>query len=334
MLLSILLINEVINLILLDRLRYFLLLWIPGTIILAYTITAVPHWKVIACIFLVAWGLAAAQFYGSPTLLSRVGGAARTRLYPQLQHYSYLLQDQARSGDFLLGFTQDDKVNTRWRFPYSVADYYVQALLSVEGYFIPPQLTGAELLEDLADLSRNQAYILLAYDPLALPSSLPAVLEFLKADFAACTELVEQERIYIQRYARRFMPCEKPYAPIHYDNGIKIIDKFADYDKEQKTVRVVTGWQVADEAQLQEYNVSLQILTPDWQMMAQSDRHLYDDVLKWYVAELSTDGLPPGDYRVVVILYDRYSRAKVSGTDLTSGEVGTILPILAFTVEK
>ncbi len=69
-------------------------------------------------------------------------------------------------------------------------------------------------------------------------------------------------------------------------------------------------------------------------MMAQSDRHLYDDVLKWYVAELSTAALPPGDYRVVVILYDRYSGAKVSGTDLTSGEVGTILPILHFTVEQ
>ena len=64
------------------------------------------------------------------------------------------------------------------------------------------------------------------------------------------------------------------------------------------------------------------------------DRHLYNKILKWYVTELSTTGLPPGEYRVVVILYDRYnSSSKVAGVDATTGEVGTILPILHFTIE-
>ena len=85
-------------------------------------------------------------------------------------------------------------------------------------------------------------------------------------------------------------------------------------------VRVVTGWEVADESQLEEYNVSIQIITPEWVNVRQaSDRHLYHEVLKWYVVEMPTSGLPPGDYRVVVILYDRYkSSAKVNGTDATT----------------
>ena len=53
------------------------------------------------------------------------------------------------------------------------------------------------------------------------------------------------------------------------------------------------------------------------------------------VVELSTANLPAGDYRAVVILYDRFkSSAKVRGIDLTSGEAGAILPVLHFTIEE
>ena len=90
----------------------------------------------------------------------------------------------------------------------------------------------------------------------------------------------------------------------------------------------VTGWEAVDEQLLYEYNVSIQIHTAEGQNTGrQIDRHLYDDILKWYVAELPTTGLPPGDYRVMVIVYDRETGEKVSGTDLATGESGTILPI-------
>ncbi len=130
------------------------------------------------------------------------------------------------------------------------------------------------------------------------------------------------------------LSCDREYQPIHYENGIKILDRFGDYDSERQSVRVVTGWEVADEAQLEEYNISIQILTHEGRNVRQAgDRHLYDNILKWYVAEISTDGLAPGNYRAVVILYDRYSKAKISGADLISGESATILPIMNFKLE-
>ena len=68
-------------------------------------------------------------------------------------------------------------------------------------------------------------------------------------------------------------------------------------------------------------------------MKKQEDRHLYNNILKWYRSDLSTAGLPPGDYRVMVIVYDRETIKKVAGTDLVSGRTGDIFPILAFTIE-
>jgi len=94
------------------------------------------------------------------------------------------------------------------------------------------------------------------------------------------------------------------------------------------------GWEVSDQSQLAEFYASILLLTSDWQNQRQApDRHLYDDILKWYAVELSTAGLPPGDYQVVIILYDRYTKAKVSGADIVSGETGTIFPILKFRIE-
>ena len=116
------------------------------------------------------------------------------------------------------------------------------------------------------------------------------------------------------------LACDRQYQPIHYENGIKIVDKFGGYDSERESVRVVTGWEVADEAQLDEYNVSIQIITPDWQKVGQApDRHLHDDVLKWYAAEISTAGLSAGTYHVVVILYDRRQQGEGRGRRSVNG---------------
>ena len=119
-----------------------------------------------------------------------------------------------------------------------------------------------------------------------------------------------------------------------YQSGVTLVDRFAQYVPEEQKVNILSGWEVENDEALYEYNVSLQFITPDGQRLgAQIDRHLYDDVFKWFSAELSTEDLPPGDYRVMVIHYDRESRKKVGGVDLVSGREDNIFPIVSFTVE-
>ena len=167
------------------------------------------------------------------------------------------------------------------------------------------------------------------------PAALTQVLQAAQAAYSACEILVDEQTLIVQRYVIKPLTCDREYQPVQYENGIKILDKFADFDSERGSVRIVTGWEVADDAQLQQYNVSIQLITADWQNVSQAgDRHLYDEILKWYSVDMPTAGLPPGDYRAVVVLYDRFSNAKVSGTDLRSGETGAILPVFAFTITE
>ena len=59
----------------------------------------------------------------------------------------------------------------------------------------------------------------------------------------------------------------------------------------------------------------------------------HDDVLPWYAVEVPVGDLPAGDYRVMVILYDRETVKKVSGVDLATGLPSDIHPVMSFTVD-
>ena len=43
------------------------------------------------------------------------------------------------------------------------------------------------------------------------------------------------------------LDCDREYAPIEYENGVTLVDRFARYLPEDNVVQTVTGWEVADE---------------------------------------------------------------------------------------
>ncbi len=340
----IILLNELIGLIPMTvtdpaapaRMRYFLILWIPFMLLFAYGLGMMPRWPWIAVGCLLLWSVAGYQFYRSNEILIHAGGMFRTRLYPPMQNYVYHLQGKVRSQDYLLGFTQMNYVNQDLKHGKSAADFYTQLRLGIDGAFIQHRnrKDWDWLTRDVRDKIDGRPYLLLTYDPQNKHPQLDGTLSRIESDYAACDVIVDTPDLFVQRYVNSILDCHREYAPIAYDNGIKVVDRFARYVPEADLVRILTGWEVADERLLYEYNVSLQIITPDWQNTGrQIDRHLHEeDVLKWYAAELSTDGLPPGDYRVMVIVYDRETNKKVSGTDLTSGQSTDIFPILTFAI--
>ena len=225
-------------------------------------------------------------------------------------------------------------MNNGLHFGFSTVEYYSQAVLGIHGAFIYTELEGSELEEEFHGRVDSHPYLLYTYEPANMPGNFDEVKKLLEQEYAPCEVVVDTQAIFVQRYIDRTLACDREYQPIHFDNGVKIVDKFAYYDAEAKSVRVVTGWEVAEKEQLEAYNVSVQIITPDWQSVRQApDRHLYDDVLKWYVVDLSTEDLPPGDYRAMVILYDRDTIKKVKGTELTAGHTSDIFSVLTFTID-
>ena len=327
--------NELVGLIPLNRMRYFLMLWIPFMLLFAYGLSMAPRWRWVTALCLLLWGIAGAQFYRSDDILGYVGGMAFSYKYPPMQDYIYHLEGKARPQDYLLGFTSSPNVNKSRELGKSVADFYTELHLGIDGGFILRRAFGEWLEENIRDQMTGSPYLLFAYDPQDKPKNFDRVMNEIAAGYVPCDVIVDMPNLFIQRYVTPMLDCHREYAPIVYDNGIKVVDRFARYVPDADLVRILTGWEVADEQLLYEYNVSLQIITPDWQNTGrQIDRHLYEpEVLKWYKAELPTEGLPPGDYRVIVVVYDRETNKKVGGTDLVTGEAANIFSIQTFTIE-
>ena len=336
MLITMLILNGVFQVFSDVRIRYFLIAMPFFAIMYAYVLLANRPTRAIAIPFVLVWMVGGFHIYLQAEHWAFAGHQTLLMDHPPLHRYADALHEKTREHDFILGFAGSPAINWRLKHGWTTADYYTQVILDIDGAFVNARLRGEELLADYEQGLDNNPYLLFVYDPLNKQMVFNDVFEAIHADYTACGIVVDVGEVFVERYVHRMLDCNRKYEPIHYDNGVTIVDKFADYDAEQNTVRVVTGWEVADESQLEEYNVSIQIITPEWANVRQAgDRHLYHDVLKWYVVEMPTAGLPPGDYRAVVILYDRYqSSAKVNGTDATTGEVGTILPVLHFTIDK
>ena len=330
MMILIILLNEAIGLIPIDRMRYFLILWIPGALLFGYGLSWSPRWLTVLCLLL--WGSAGWQFYRSVDIRGYIGGMAYSYEYPPLQDYAHHLEGKVRPQDYLLGFSFVDYVNRDMELGKSVADFYTRLHLGIDGAFIQSRASGDWQTQVIREKINRHPYLLLTYDPQNQFDHFETARSKIEADYEACDVVVDEPNLFVQRYVNAIIGCEREsYAPIVYENGIRVVDRFARYLPQEQTVKILTGWEVADESLLHAYNVSLQIITPDWKNMRQEDRHLYE-MPPWDVIELSTEGLPPGDYRLMIILYHRDTGEKVSGADLTSGESANILPIATFTI--
>ena len=315
------------------RMRYFLVVWIPVVILFAWGLTSVPRWLIVATPFLLLWGIAGVQLERSVGIYDYAGGRYSLQTYPPLQDYVDNLNNKTREQDYLLGFSENHRVSrapSNWL--NSTADYYLQVQLGVDGTFLHTSLKRYQLERDVRGILREHPRVLLANDPREMSPNYIKALEIIQEDYMLCAVLVDKPDLLIQRYVHLVMDCDHQPAPIEYDNNIKVIDRAARYVPESDLVQILTWWGVADEGLLDEYNVSMQIITPDWRNVRQEDRHLYE-LPPWNVIELSITGLPPGDYRLMMILYHRGTGEKVGGLDLTNGEAASIFSILTFTIE-
>lgn len=327
--LLLLVVNETIGLIPLRRARYFFVSWGMWSLIMGIGLAQIRYqWVAVgfAAVFLVSgFALRDADDY-----VEYQGTISAVDSYPPMQDYVDRLQDKIQPHDFVVGFTDANFVNHRGKHGKSTSDYYMDVQLGVGGTFIPTHFNEDKLKVDIPEKLAHHPYILMTFNPQNMPNRFDVIMNIIQPDYVACDIVIDEPDLYVQRFVDKTLGCDHQYEPIVYDNGVTIVDKFIEYDASSDTVHVVTGWEVADERLLDEYNVSIQIVTPDWQNVGQTDRHLYDDILKWYRADLAVDDLPAGDYRVMAILYDRETGEKVNGTDLTTGETGTILPLGVF----
>jgi len=237
------------------------------------------------------------------------------------------LQDTVYPHDHVIAFTDVTYASIQSEYG-AIESKYLEDEFGISVSYIPSHYDKRDQLEAyIWDWVSTPPRLLLTYHPTNLPENLDIVTNFIEQSYNDCGIVMDESTVFAQQYVHSALSCNYEPKPIEYDNGIMILDTFINYNDQSESIEVVTGWQVDDTSLLDEYNVSIQIITPDWQNVGQIDRHLYNDILKWYRVELSTANLPAGDYRVMVIVYRDDTGEQVTGTDLTTGETGTILPL-------
>ena len=316
------------------RMRYFLVFWSLMMIAFAAGLLSLPRRRLIAPIVLLLWIAAGLQLMYSNAFIDYWFRVERDRDYPPLHRYVHGLRGRVHESDFVVGFRPSDFMNLESRtLGGTFAGYYLGTQLGIDGLFLHASLVRYRLDSDLRQILRDHPYILLAHDPGDVPSKYARTHELISEAYLPCTVFVDDPDLRIQRYAHPVVGCDHQPAPIQYDNGIRLIDQAARFDPERQIIEALLWWDLPREDLLDQFNFSLQIITPDWQNMRQVDHHLHGQFLPWSVNELSTDGLPAGDYRLMLIVYERESGNKVSGLDDSGSEAATILPLLNFQLE-
>ncbi len=329
----ILALNWRFGIITITRLRYFLVVWFLFAILIAVGLTSIRHWKPVLVLFTILWIVAGYRFLQSGEVITFAGLMARDRQYPPLQDYVFGLNGKTNKMDYLIGFTENDRLSrVSYNSSNSTSDYYLGTQLSIDGTFLHASKKRYRLTGDVRDILAHHPLILLAHDPSDVPINYAGTLAVIQEVLAPCDKLVDEPALSIRKYAHPVMGCEHQSASIHYDNGIRLIDRAVEFDPDLQQIRVLTWWEVLEDEMLDQFNISLQILDQDWQNLSQMDRHFYDNITPWNTQELSTDGLSSGSYRLVLVVYNRRTGKKIDGVDKTNGETGGFHTLLAFDV--
>ncbi len=208
MLLSLLFVSWRFDLIAISRMRYFLLLWIPCTILIAFCLTSLPHSVGLTTAFVALWCVAGFQLTSSATIYSYAGFNSRAQQYPPLQHYTSYLHGKTGYRDYLIGFSALSDLNkTPNGYAWKPSDYYLDAQLGIDGSFLHTHLKRYRLENDVREILRDHPHILLAHDPSDVPLNYARTLGVIRAQYAPCAILVDNLDLRIQRYVHPVLGC-------------------------------------------------------------------------------------------------------------------------------
>lgn len=304
--------------------RYLLVMWFLYLTPFAWALSLVP--RRLLMLFIAVWSL----FFIVDTSDSGSGGDHAYRPAAAAS-----LPGIFAPGDFFIGAFDPKSNDTKLgKHGYSAVDLFLRGY-GLESRPLKMSRSSDEIQAEFDWIYHNYARFLLGHQPANAPEQLPHLIGLIDAEYVACAKLLDDPSMTVTRYVDRAIGCEHQAIPVAYRNGINVRDRFAVYQPETHRLQMLTWIEAADSLQERYHNVSWQVHTWDGQNVRQIDKHLHDSsVLPWSRIEMSTEGLGPGDYRLMLILYRNDTGAKVRYVDPLSGQESGFLPILDFAISS
>ena len=209
------LVSWMFDLIALNRMRYFLVLWVPCMILIAYSLTVLTRSNGIIVIVAVIWAVAGIHLGRSGLIQEYATVGKRSWQFPPLHDYVVFLQGNVRSNDYLVGFAESLTLNeNRSNYDWSISNYYLDAQLGIDGVFLHTNLKRYRLEEDVQAILKAHPQILLAHDPSEVPLNYARTLATVQEELLSCGSLVDEPTLLIRRYVHPVMGCIHDAAPI------------------------------------------------------------------------------------------------------------------------
>ncbi len=156
---------------------------------------------------------------------------------------------------------------------------------------------------------------------------------FLEADYDLCFDLELIQDIRISEYRWASLRCEEPSV---------ILSSLTDYleyefygsalNAEADRLAFTDQWTARIDAVYDNHMMSFQVISDDWRNEAQLDLPLvHDGVLRQFTIDVSN--VPPGKYRLMLILYDKFTGEKASWID-NAGDVPSLQELTSFVIPK
>ena len=335
-LLVIILLNQIFHLIPIERSRYLLVLVIPLSVAMAMGIMHLSRWRILPLLILAGWMVSGLWMHRTMDYPLYSGGRGEMWLSPSVQYIVPALVERVTDTDRILGYTNTLHLEARGRHGPSVSNYYFSPhrMNAKFIYLDRDRLSLADARIKTLDVIAGQPSIWFTYQP-DLPTAdyLDIAHEVLTEHHDLCeTQDIEGE-ITLEHYVWKGLDCQPITSDttVTYDD-ITIENVDALLSEDQSTLTIVGNWEVAEEFPETTYNISYQVITADWQNVAQVDEFVLTGKPRWTQVTLPLDKLAAGEYRVMIVIYHWQDGDKLTGQVNTTGEEGTLLTVDTFEI--
>lgn len=335
-LLVIILFNQFFNLVPIERSRYFLVLWIPLAVTMGIGIMHLARWRILPMVILGAWMVSGLWMHTTIDYPLYTGGRGEMWLAPAVQHISTALADRVTNTDIIVGYTNTLHLEARGRHGPSVSNYYFSSR-SMSAKFIyldRDRLTVDEARLKTLDVIAGKPSVWFTHQP-DLPTAeyLTVADEVLTEHHDLCETQTIEGDVTLEHYVWKGLNCQPITSDttVQYDD-ITITNIDALLSDDQSTLTIVGNWDVAEAFPETTYNISYQVITADWQNVAQVDEFVLTGKPRWTQVTLPIETLDAGDYRVMMVIYHWQTGDKLTGHVDTTDEAGTLLTVDTFSV--
>lgn len=334
----IILLNLVFNLIPIERTRYLLVLWIPLAVAIATGIMQISRWRIVPVLIVGAWIVSGLWMHTTINYPKYTGGRGEMWLSPSVQYISATLADRVTDADKILGYTNTLHLESKGRHGPSVSNYYFSSRgLNAKFIYLDRDKLSLEdaRLKTLNAIAGQPSIWLTVQPNLPTADYLQIAHTALTEHHELCETQVIEGNVTLEHYMWQGLDCQPIISEtiVQYDD-ITITNIDAILSDDQSTLTIVGNWQVAEEFPETTYNISYQVITSDWQNVAQQDDFVLTDAQRWTQVTLPLGALDAGDYRVAIVIYHWQNGEKLTGQIADVGEEGTLLTVDTFSIRE